>query len=179
MRRGFRSIMPLAAMLAAVPVCAHHSIGMIAVDSPVWVRATVVRYEPRNPHVLIHLDGGRVIEGPILARLARMSVPRDFLKPGDVIELCGFPFRHPTTASPALHAHLLVLPDGRRQPWGPYGRLDNCLRAGDSARQWVDFIDGAPMAHEYWCRSVAMTAKSVAPEALVDEVTRGLATPCR
>jgi hypothetical protein len=160
---------------------------MIDIYTPVWIRGTVIRYEPRYPHVLIHVEEKRVggmarsliIEGPIMSRLERMNLARDFIKPGDVIELCGFPFRKGTSL-PAVHAHLLVHADGKGQPWGPYGKLDNCVRAGDSAQTWTAFVNAMPMAREYWCRGLAYTgAPSVAPRSLVEEVGLGMAEPCK
>jgi hypothetical protein len=188
----------LAALGCAVPAGAHHAIGMFDISTPVWVKVSVVRYEPREPHVLIFVEqktaDGRsrslTIEGPIMSRLRRMNLARDFIEPGDVIEICGFPFRKDVLAErgvlpdgvgalPALHAQLLVLPDGRRQPWGPYGKLDNCVRPGDTAQAWALFVDGAPMAREYWCKGLAYSSvPSVAPKALVEEVNRRMASPC-
>lgn len=179
----------LAALLCAGPAFAHHSIGMIDIAAPVWLKATVIRYEPRNPHVLIHVEETRAdgtvkpwtIEGPIMARLGRMNLARDFLKPGDVIEICGFPFRKPGPPElPALHAQVLVLPDGTRQPWGPYGKLDNCVRPHDDARTWADWVNAVPTAREYWCKGLLHAGvPSVAPKAFVEDVNRRLASPCQ
>jgi hypothetical protein len=187
-----------AAAFAAGPLQAHHNIAMFDLSAPVWLEATVVRYEPRHPHVLITLHEKRpdgqvrtwLVEGPIMNRLERMHLARDFIKPGDVIGVCGFPFRKDIVAQqagrpaggttlPALHGQLLVLPDGKRQPWGPYGKLDNCVRPGDAVQPWVEFIDGVPMAHEYWCKGVAMS--SVAPRSveLVGQISARLSSPCR
>ncbi len=178
----------LAMMSITAPALAHHNIGMIDIGNPVWVRGTVTRYEPRDPHVLIHLqtreqDGhvtSLIVEGPIMNRLNRMHLARDWLEAGDVIEVCGFPFKKAGVAAlPALHVQLIVMPDGRRQPWGPYGKLDNCVRPGDSAQLWVDLVNADPMAHEYWCKGVAYaTTPSVAPRTLVEDVGRRIATPC-
>jgi hypothetical protein len=154
------------------------------------VKGTVVRYEPRDPHVLIHLeektqDGQArqwTMEGPILARLARMKLPKDFLKAGDVIEVCGFAFKKQYLGNPllpALHAHVLVMPDGTMRPWGPYGKLDNCIRPDDSLQTWVDFVNTNPMAREYWCnRRGVVKASSVATPSFVDEIDGRMAQPC-
>ena len=71
---------------------------MIEISTPIWVKGTVVLYEPKNPHTMIELDAknedGQVerwtVEGPFLGRLARYDLETDFLKAGDVIEVCGF-----------------------------------------------------------------------------------------
>ena len=176
--------------LGAGPALAHHSIKMIDTASPVWLKATVVSYEPRNPHVLIHVEGNVTIEGPIMRRLEEMKLAKDFIKAGDIIEICGFPFKQDVIASnaampvgtpklPALHAQLLVLPNGRWQPWGPYGKLDNCVRPNDTPKQWADFINAVPMGHEYWCKGLALaTVPSVAPKAFVQEVNEHISAPC-
>lgn len=196
-RRMQRS-MAFAAALCAGPAIAHHSIKMIEISSPVWLEATVVSYEPRNPHVLIHVvekraDGSTnpvTVEGPIMRRLEDMRLPKDFIKPGDVLRMCGFPFKQDVLAYnaatpglqklPALHVHLLVLPNGRWQPWGPYGKLDNCIRPGDSPQRWVEFLDTVPMGLEYWCKGLAHSnVPSVAPQGFLDEVDRRIAMPCR
>src|SRR5690348_16017147 len=123
---------------------AHHSIGMFDLSKSIWVKGTVVRYEAVNPHVMVELerraqDGQLqrwIVEGPNLLRLGRMNVGPDFLKSGDVIEVCGFPFRGEILSRvsspdarggarlPSLHAHMLVLSDGHMRLFGPYGKLD-------------------------------------------------------
>src|ERR1044071_9384180 len=124
----------IAALACTAPLLAHHSISMIETTTPIWVKGTVVSYEAINPHVLIVLDKKKedgqlerwTVEGPILARLARMNLPDGFLKAGDAIEICGFPFKQEVLAKgptprvlPALfmHGHLIVMPDGRLRPW--------------------------------------------------------------
>jgi hypothetical protein len=130
------------------------------------------------------------VEGPILARLQRMNLDQDFLKPGDVVEVCGFPFRKeilsqrstatsPGPSLPSLHAHVLVTPDGKMRPWGPYGKLENCIRATDRPQAWLDFVNRDPMAREYWCRSrTYVKVPSIAPQAFIDEIDRRMAKPC-
>jgi hypothetical protein len=132
-------------------------------------------------------DGGKgetwTVEGPILSRLAQMNLAADFLKPGDVIEVCGFEFKE-QYRSPArplfVHGHLLVLPDGRKQSWGPYGKLDNCIRPDDEAEAWLDFLGADPLAPALWCASQGYLGNviSVAPKAIVDEINRRLTPPC-
>ena len=36
-----------------------------------------------------------------------------------------------------VHGHVLVKSDGRMLSWGPYGKIDNCIRPGDTADKWV------------------------------------------
>jgi len=187
------------ALFCAAPLPAHHSISMIETTKPIWLEGTVISYEVINPHVMITLDrkndDGQVerwkVEGPILGRLARMKLPADFLKRGDVIEVCGFPIKDDVRAkrpadAPGLplllvHGHLLVMPDGRMRPWGPYGKLANCVRPNDKAETWQDFVNMDPMGREYWCRSVTgplAATPSAASKTFMDAVTSHLTEPC-
>jgi Family of unknown function (DUF6152) len=172
----------------------HHSMAMFDIANPMWIKGTVVRYEAVNPHARIALDQKApdgsvhrwVVEGPNLNRLGRMNVGIDFLKAGDTIEICGFPFKGQTpipdargAARPAMHAHVLVMPDGKMRLFGPYGKLANCIRPNDSARLWVEFLDRDPLAREIWCRSGNdVSGSSRTPKAFVDEIDRLIANPC-
>jgi hypothetical protein len=185
----------IVAFACASAVPAHHSMAMFDIARPIWITGTVVRYEAVNPHARIALDEKApdgsvhrwVVEGPNLNRLRRMNVSDDFLKAGDTIEICGFPFKGetpipdaPGAARPAMHAHMLVLPDGKMRLFGPYGKLANCIRPNDSARLWVEFLDRDPLAREVWCRSGNdVTASSRTPREFVDEIDRMIANPCR
>lgn len=158
-----------------------------------------MRYEVANPHVMIELerraeDGQLqrwVVEGPNLLRLSRMNVSQDFLKAGDLIEVCGFPFRGEIVSRvssagavggarlPSLHAHMLVLPGGHMRLFGPYGKLDNCIRPDDKADTWVEFLNTDSLAQEAWCRRGITAFSSTAPKGFVDEVNRKMTNPCR
>jgi hypothetical protein len=175
---------------------AHHSISMFDLQKSIWLKGTVVKYEPVNPHVVLTLeqktDDGQVarwiVEGPNLVRLQRMAVGKDFLKAGDAIEVCGFPFRKEFVQAssantggstrPALHAHMLVMPDGHMRLFGPYGKLDNCVRPHDTVQSWVDFLNTDPLARQAWCVRNFGTVPSTAPKGFVDEVNRVMAHPC-
>lgn len=170
---------------------------MFDTGTSTWVKGRVLRYQPVNPHALITIeeigtDGGKrlwTVEGPDLNGLKRMGFAPDFIKAGDLVEACGFPPRGDAalrTAAPGLpaaqflHGHVLVPPGGRMRVWGPYGRLDNCVRPGDRAGVWVDFLKSEPRAMEFWCRSVFSVAPVKAGSApLVGEINRELGNPCR
>lgn len=191
-------LVALAALLCASPLRAHHSISMFDISTPIWVKGTVVNYAAANPHALIALEApgedGQVqrwtVEGPAANRLNRMQIGAEFLKGGEVIEVCGFAVKQEILSRPPpagsggfpprfLHGHLLVMPDGRMQPWGPYGKLDNCLRTDDKRQAWVDFLNGDAVARELWCgRTRLPPATSVASADVVDAINRSLATPC-
>jgi hypothetical protein len=181
----------IAALASVVSVQAHHSISMFDLRNPIWLKGTVVSYEPVNPHARLTLEQKRedgevqrwIAEGPSLLRLQRMGVGKDFLKAGDVIEVCGFPFkeefaRTSSASRPAMHAHMLVMPDGHMRLFGPYGKLDNCIRPHDTTQSWVDFLNTDPLARQAWCSRNFVTAPSTAPKAFVEEVNRLVAKPC-
>lgn len=185
----------LAALACANAARAHHSISMFDIATPVWLQGKVVDYVRANPHARITLEAtgadGRVqrwfIDGPSLSRLGRMLAEPAL---GDVLEVCGFALKpeHATrfaeserasSAAGMVHGHLLVKADGRMLSWGPYGKLDNCIRASDTPDKWVAFLDSDPMAQQLWCfRSNLVRISSVASPAFAEEVDRRIATPC-
>ena len=137
-------------LASAGSLTAHHSLANHDTTMPVRVKGTVVEIHRINPHSFIFLDqtnedGVRqrwAVEGPAGFQLARRGIPSDVLKPGDVIEVCGYVPREktiwqiagtaPETASRAgrlITAELLVMPDGREQSWGDYG-FHRCFAAG-------------------------------------------------
>jgi hypothetical protein len=183
----------IAVLACAGSLHAHHASVTIDLSAPIWIKGTVVRYEPINPHTLLVVDvavGAEVqrwrVEGPFLARLKRMGVDVSPVQPGDVIEVCGFPSkgsapaeRSSTGAPPLIHGHVLVMPDGRLRSWGPYGKLDNCVRPDDGPERWVDFVSSDPQAREAWCDEARAAIPTRAEStALVDEIDRALANPC-
>jgi hypothetical protein len=142
----------LAVLMGAGSLRAHHSSSMFDIETPIWVKGSVVRWERKNPHVMVTIeergDDGRkhrrLIEGPSLTKLERLGVAPDFLKAGDVVEFCGFALKEsvaalrlytepPDVTRQFVHGHLLVMPDGRRRLWGSYGRTEKCLRPGETA----------------------------------------------
>jgi hypothetical protein len=181
-----------AALACAGQLRAHHSISAIEITTPVWVKGTVVQYEPISPHAMIALDvraaDGEMqrwtVQGPNLGGLERYHLAKDFLKAGDVIEACGFvPKPQPEKSWPPerfIHSQLLVMPDGQMQLWGPYGKLDNCVRPNDSAQQWLQFLEN-PMAHELWCSDYAarFPLSPLASKPVVDDINGELTPPCR
>ena len=110
MKRIATYVAAMAALAGAGRLHAHHSSSTIDVTTPVWVKGTVVQYEPINPHAMIELDvrgaGGNTqrwtVQGPAPGRLERYHLAKDFLKAGDVIEACGFvPKPQPERSWPA------------------------------------------------------------------------------
>src|SRR5262245_61626632 len=88
----------LAGVACASAASAHHSFSMFDIGKPIWVKGTVVRFEPINPHIVLALEqrteNGQVrrwtVEGSGLNVFNRSGLRADFLQPGDVIEVCGF-----------------------------------------------------------------------------------------
>ena len=132
---------------------AHHSLVQFdTAGPPLWVKGTVVRFDLVNPHVRIYLDqtaeGGKtqrwVVDGPPSNNLSRMGVGAEFLKAGDVVEVCGFALReevasqrvnipNPNALGRILSGHLLVMPNGKRRFWSDYGVLHKCLNPGETS----------------------------------------------
>jgi len=150
MKRVARWATAIAVLACLGSVRAHHSNSMFDMSNFIWLIGTVVRYEPINPHAVISLEvkteDGQLqtwtVEGPRLGRLDRLGVDADFVKVGDVIEICGFFLKEEvsTRRSPAqfVHGKVLVKPDGQRWAWGPYGRLENCV----SRDEWDSIARG-------------------------------------
>jgi len=196
-RRMAKLAATIAALICVSSLRAHHSISMIDTSTPIWVKGTVVHYEIVNPHTMIALEermgDGQVkrwtVEGPIVSRIQRMGVDENFLKDGDVIEVCGFApkavlarqgsYEPDGVSVPFVHGHMLVMPDGEMSPWGPYGKLENCVRPGDHVQTWLDFLNTDSIARDLWCNNYRTTVPTIAASsALVDEINRLMARPC-
>jgi len=135
----------LAVVVALVPagsVLAHHSLANFDTTKAVRVKGTIVRFHAISPHSFIYLEqkdaDGEVrrwaVEGPSMAQLQRRGFATDALKPGTVVEVCGYLPKEPvmwqiastdpgttSLAGRLLNAELIVMPDGREQSWGDYG----------------------------------------------------------
>ena len=139
---------------------AHHSLARFDTTTPMWVKGTVIRFDRIAPHARIHIEqkvGGQThrwsVDGPAPNSFGRMGIGEDFLKVGDVVEVCGFPVKAEFEAQPAaapvganpngslgraFSGHLLVMPNGKRRFWSDYGVLEKCLLPGESAQQLRD-----------------------------------------
>jgi len=149
----------IAALAWPGALAAHHSLARFDTTTPMWVKGSVIRFDRISPHARIHLeqkDGGQTqrwsIDGPSPNSFGRMGIGEDFLKMGDVVEVCGFPTKAEFEAQPAaplsananvslgraFSGHLLVMPNGKRRFWSDYGVLEKCLLPGESAQQLRD-----------------------------------------
>ena len=136
-------------LLSAGSLLAHHSLANFDTTTAVRVKGTIVQIQKINPHSFIFLEetiaGGATqrwaVEGPSLLQLARGGL-EDVLKPGDVVEACGYLPKEKTmwqiaNADPRgtslsgrlLNAEMLVMPDGKEQSWGDYG-FHRCFSPG-------------------------------------------------
>ena len=122
-------------------LAAHHSLARFDTTTPVWVKGTVVRFDRISPHARIHIeqkDGARTqrwsVDGPAPNALSRMGIDEDFLKMGDVVEVCGYLPKEATIwqltnpepnavsmSGRLLNGEAIVMSDGREQSWGDYG----------------------------------------------------------
>ena len=134
---------------------AHHSLASFDVSAPLWIRGTVVRFERVNPHSLIFMDekmpDGQVrrwaVDGPSTPQLERKGLDQEFLKAGEVLEVCGFALKDgvashrtspkvddasatpsgPSLTGQVLNGTVLVMPDGTKRVWSDYGQLQKCV----------------------------------------------------
>src|SRR5262245_57995756 len=142
----------LVVFISAGSMLAHHSLAKFDTTKAVRVKGTIVQFHQINPHSFIFLDetgtDGQThrwaIEGPSVFQLNRSGFAKDVLKPGDVVEVCGYVSREnvmwqiantdANMSSPAgrlLNAEVMVMPDGKQQSWGDYG-VHKCFESGYS-----------------------------------------------
>ena len=140
MKRTTAWLVVCATLISAESLVAHHSIVNFDTTTAVRVKGTIVRFHEINPHSFIYLEAAGpdgqtrrwAVEGPSIFQLKRMGIATDFLRPGAVIEVCGYIHKEnvvwqiaePNAVSLSgrlLNAELLVGPDGKEQSWGDYG----------------------------------------------------------
>ena len=142
MRRHVAWLAILLALVSTGSVRAHHSLAKYDTTQAVRVKGNVVEFHRINPHSVILLEqkttDGSIrrwaVEGPSGLQLNRKDFPKDGLKPGDVVEVCGYVPKEtimwPIAGSDAgavsqsgrlISAETMVMPDGHEQSWGDYG----------------------------------------------------------
>src|SRR5512147_1907319 len=142
MRRHVAWLAILVVSVSTGSVRAHHSLAHFDTTTAVRVKGTIVEFHRINPHSFIFLeqktaDGQTrrwAVEGPSVIQLNRRSFPMDALKPGDVVEVCGYVPKEPvvwqlanpdaggvSVAGRLINAETMVMPDGKEQSWGDYG----------------------------------------------------------
>ena len=184
-----------AALAWASSVVAHHGPSMFD-PSALWLKGSIVEFARTNPHSIITLeessaDGRRqrwVLQGEDVRELDRNGISRDFLKAGDVLEVCVFPqkneFRSSSTESSKLaQAAMLIMPNGRMQIWNPYGKLRGCVRSDDQSQAWVDFVNSSSLARTHWCRQFSTAPRPVTirqdSERLINEIDSQMSESCK
>jgi uncharacterized protein DUF6152 len=130
----------LVVLMSAGAGLAHHSLANHNTTKAVRVKGTIVQFNKINPHSFIYVeetlpDGQKrrwAVEGPGIFLLQRRGLD-NLLKPGDVVEVCGYPPNENTVwqiasadgktslAGRLITAELIVLPDGKVQEWEDYG----------------------------------------------------------
>jgi hypothetical protein len=144
------SLAVLLTLLSAASLAAHHSIASFDTTTPVRLKGTIVRFHEINPHSFIYMeapgpDGQSrrwAVEGPSSFQLKRMGIGTDFLRPGAVIEVCGYLHKEnviwqiatpeangASLAGRLLNAETMVMPDGKERSWGDYG-AHRCFAPG-------------------------------------------------
>jgi hypothetical protein len=170
---------------------------MFEVTTPIWLSGTVTRYEAIAPHAMIQLEvttaDGAIeawtVEGPFPGRLNRIlaanpgMTAEGFIQVGDAIEVCGFALKAEiVTQRPNnqfVHGHVLVMPGGRMQSWGPYGHIYNCFRPDDELEPWVEFLNEDLLARGFWCGSRGrVSIASTVPDKLVGDINSQVENPC-
>jgi hypothetical protein len=142
MRRNVAWLAILVAFASTGSVRAHHSLASYDTTQAVRIKGTIIAFHPINPHSLVYLEqqpaDGPIrrwaVEGPSLIQLNRKGFPKDGLKPGDIVEICGYlpkeaimwQIATPDAGAVSLSGRLIngetmVMPDGHEQSWGDYG----------------------------------------------------------
>ena len=140
----------VAALVSGEPIAAHHSLANFDTTTPIRLKGTIVRFHEINPHSFLYIEvtgeDGQVrrwaVEGPPIRQIGRMGFATDALKPGTVIEVCGYAPKENTVwqiastapgavsmAGRLLDAEMLVLAEGKEQSWGDYG-VHKCFSPG-------------------------------------------------
>ena len=115
---GITFIVPLAFLLSAPALLAHHGVPNFDMSRTVTVKGVVVDYQLINPHMEMRVkvadDSGNTVEwnveGVSMLMLMRAGFKRDTFKPGDLITVVGHPNKE---GKPMMVMVKFVLPDGR------------------------------------------------------------------
>ena len=148
----------LLVLATAASVVGHHSLAQFDTTKPVTVKGTVVLFHLVNPHSIIFVDEKRpdgqierwAVDGPGINQLTRQGIDRNYIKAGDVVEVCGYVLREglesqrtvdtepislslkdktpKSVSGRIMNAESLVRADGQKRPWGDYGQ-HHCLGA--------------------------------------------------
>jgi hypothetical protein len=121
MKRTLSALFVVAALAAAIPVAAHHSISAeFDLSKPVKFTGTIKKVDWTNPHIYTHVevkeaDGKTMIyrvEGGPPNALFRQGWRKDTLKIGETVSVSGIRAKNP--ASPNIGQATIITADGRR-----------------------------------------------------------------
>jgi hypothetical protein len=110
----------LTAVAMAAPALAHHSFAMFDADKTVTLQGTVKELEWVNPHSWLRVVVKDQTTGQLAlwalemsspARMKRMGMNADSVKPGDVVSVTFHPMKDGARGGQFLQA---VLPDGKQ-----------------------------------------------------------------
>src|SRR5689334_2208948 len=99
MKNSFKVYISLIAVLAmTASVVGHHSLAQFDTTKGVTVKGTVVLFHLINPHSIIFVDEKRpdgkterwAIDGPGINQLTRQGIDKNYLKAGEIVEVCGY-----------------------------------------------------------------------------------------
>ena len=142
MRRNMVWLAILVVFVSTGSVRAHHSLANYDTTQAVRIKGTVVAFHRINPHSIVYLeqqptDGPMrrwAVEGPSGFQLNRKGFPKDGLKAGDVVQVCGYAPKEPimwqipspdagavSLAGRLINGETMVMPDGHEESWGDYG----------------------------------------------------------
>jgi hypothetical protein len=89
---------------ATMPTVAHHSFALYYLeDDTIEVEGELVRFEYKNPHAWVHLEGQEGLSARQMwaaewsgtSRLESDGIDKNFLKPGDRVRIWASPNRNP------------------------------------------------------------------------------------
>jgi len=143
------TIAVLVALVSAGSLLAHHALINYDTTKAVRVKGTIVEFHQINPHSILFLEqkdtDGQVrrwaVEGPSTLQLTRSGFGKNVLRPGDVVEACGYLPKEPivwqiprtdnagSVSGRLINGESLVMPDGKQQSWGDYG-VHKCFAPG-------------------------------------------------
>lgn len=111
-------LMVAATLVAAIPVQAHHSFSMFAMDKEVVLAGEIKEFQWTNPHIWIQVlvpgaDGKTTewsIEGTSPNVLSRQGWSKRSVKAGDKVTITAHPLKDGTTGASLVK---VVLADGK------------------------------------------------------------------
>ena len=120
MKAKLACLSAVTAVTLAAPALAHHSFAMFDAEKTITMQGTVKEFEWVNPHswlrVMIKDEksgqlGVWALELSSPARLKRMGMSADSVKPGDTVSVTFHPLKDGARGGQFIQA---VLPDGKR-----------------------------------------------------------------